>query len=200
MDKTQYLQLCRKYGDYSSWAIWNHEDEADPKVIESHIEELNAKHVFIAYNASRKEGYIGHGPWANFRGWKHDRKLKYACNDTALRGSYLTDLFKGIEEANSGKVRDLLTDDLVNKNVSCLLEEILDIGTTDKTVYVVLGVYHSEIGKQFRKHFLDQMGDVNVIYYTHYSNFRLTDEEWVTGLWEKLGIDASYETIRQKYR
>jgi hypothetical protein len=200
MDKTQYLSICRKYGDYSSWAIWNHEDAADPTIIKSHIEELNANHVFIACNASRRDGYIGHGPWANFRGWKHDRKLKYACNDTTLRGSYLTDMFKGIEEANSGKVRDLLTDEVVDKNVSCFLEEISDIGTTDKTVYVVLGVYKSEIGKQFRKHFLDQMGEVNVIYYTHYSNFRWSDEEWVTGLWKELGIKADYEKIRQKYK
>jgi|ERR1019366_10516989 hypothetical protein len=199
MDRAQYLRLRRKYGDYSSWAIWNHEDEADPTIIDSHIEELNAKHVFIAYNASRKEGYLRVGHWANFRGWKHDRKLKYACNDTALRGSYLTDLFKGIKEANSNKVRDYLTPELVNKNVSCFIEEISDIGTTKKTVYVILGVRNSEIANQFREHFLDQMGDTNVIYYTHYSNFRLTDEEWVTGLWKELGITADYETIRQKY-
>jgi len=200
MDKTQYRSVCRKYGAYSSWAMWNHEDEADPTIIESHIEELNANHVFIAYNASRKEGYVEAGPWANFRGWKHDRKLKYGCNDTALRGSYLTDMFKGIEEANSAKVRYHLTPQVVNKNVSCFLEEISDIGTTKETVYVVLGVHNSEIGKQFREHFLDQMGDVNVIYYTHYSNFRLTDEEWVTGLWKERGIKADYEKIRQKYK
>ena len=204
MDSTQYLRLRQKYGKYSSWAIWNDEDEADPTIIESHIEELNAKHVFIAYNASRKEGYVGHGPWANFRGWKHDRKLKYACNDTALCGSYLTDLFKGVKEANSKKVRDHLTPEVVKKNVSFFLKEISDVGTTKETVYVILGVYNSEIGKQFREHFLDQildqMGAVNVIYYTHYSNYSLTDEQWVTGLWKELGIKANYETIRQKYK
>jgi hypothetical protein len=200
MDETQYLRVRQKYGKYSSWAIWNHEDEADPTIIESHIEELNANHVFIAYNASRKEGYLRDEAWANFRGWKHDRKLKYACNDTELRGSYLTDLFKGIKEANSNKVRDYLTPKVVNENVSFFLKEILDIGTTKKTVYVVLGVYNSDIGKRFREHFLGKMGSANVIYYTHYSNFRLTDKEWVTGLWKALGIEANYETIRQKYK
>lgn len=201
MNETQYLRLLPKYGDYSSWAIWDHEDEADPTIIESHIEELNANHVFIAYNASRKEGFLRDKAWANFRGWKHDRKLKYACNDTNdLRGSYLTDLFKGIKESDSRKVQNYLTDDVVNKNVSCFLQEIADIGTTKKTVFVVLGVYDSDIGKLFREHFLKKMGDVNVKYYTHYSNFRLTDEEWVTGLWKELGIKADYETIRQKYR
>jgi hypothetical protein len=200
MDETQYLSICRKYGDYSSWAIWNHEDEADPTIIESHIEELNAKHVFIAYNASRTEGYIGHGPWANFRGWKHDRKLKFACNDTALRGSYLTDLFKGIKEVNSKNVSNYLTPEVVNDNVSFLLEEISDIGTTKKTVYVILGVRNSEVGKQFRKYFLGHMGDVKVRYYTHYSNFSLTDKKWVTGLWKELGVKANYDTIRKKYK
>ena len=200
MDETQYLSICRKYGDYSSWAIWNHKDEPDPKIIESHIEELNANHVFIAYNASRKDGYTRDGPWANFRGWKHDRKLKFACNDTALRGSYLTDLFKGIKEVNSKNVLNYLTPEVVNDNVSFFLEEISDIGTTKKTVYVILGVRNSEVGKQFRKHFLGHMGDVKVRYYTHYSNYSLTDEKWVTGLWKELGVKANYETIRQKYK
>ncbi|MFZ0925944.1 MAG: hypothetical protein WCE82_09040 [Halobacteriota archaeon] len=95
-------------------------------------------------------------------GWKNGRRLKYACNNIAtLRGSYLTHLFKGIKEANAAKVRDNLTREVVNKNVSCFLKEITDIGTTKKTVYVVLG---AEAEKQFRKHFLNKMGDVNVIY------------------------------------
>ena len=190
MDRTELLRLSQKYGDYSSWAIWNPDNEADPTIIESHIEELNTNHVFIAYNVSRTEGYIGAGPWANFRGWKHGRKLKYACNDTTLRGSYLTDMFKGIAEANLNKVRDHLTPEVVNENVSFFLEEIADIGTTKETVYVVLGI--SEPKKQFKKHFLDKMDDVNVVYYTHYANFRLTDKECVTGLWKKLGIKANY--------
>ena len=198
MDETQYLSLRQKYSKYSSWAIWNHKDEADPTIIESHIEELNANHVFIAYNASGD--YVRDGPWANFRGWKHDRKLKYACNDTALRGSYLIDLFKGIKEVNSKNVQNYLTPEVVNENVSLFLEEISDIGTSKKTVYVILGVRNSEVGKQFRAHFLDKLGDVNVKYYTHYSNYSLTDEKWVTGLWKELGVKANYETIRQKYK
>ena len=94
------------------------EDEADPTVIQSHIEELNAKHVFIAYNASGD--FQRAGPWANFRGGRHDRKLKYACNDAALRGSYLTDLFKGIKEANSKKVQEHSTLKVMNEAVSFL--------------------------------------------------------------------------------
>lgn len=198
MDKTQYQKLRRKYGKYSSWAIWNEKDEADSTIIDSHFEELNAKHVFVAHNTSGD--YVRDGPWPNFRGWKHDRKLKFACNDTALRGSYLTDLFKGIKEVNSRNVQNYLTPEVVTENVSLFLEEISDIGTTKKTVYVILGVRNSEVGKQFRSHFLDKLGEVNVKYYTHYSNYSLTDEKWVTGLWKELGIKANYETIRQKYK
>ena len=62
-----------------------------------------------------------------------------------LRGSYLTDLFKGIKEVNSSKLQDYLTPQLVKKNVAYLLEEISDIRTTKRTVYVVLGVYNTEI-------------------------------------------------------
>jgi len=106
-------------------------------------------------------------------------------------------MFKGIAEANLNNVQDYLTPEVIHENVSFFLEEISDIGTTKETVYVVLGV--SEPKKQFHKHFLGKMGDINVIYYTHYSNFRLTDKEWVEGLWKELGIKANYETIRQKY-
>jgi hypothetical protein len=88
----------------------------------------------------------------------------------------------------------------VNDNVSFFLEEISDIGTTKKTVYVILGVRNSEVGKQFRKYFLGHMGDVKVRYYTHYSNFSLTDKKWVTGLWKELGVKANYDTIRKKYK
>jgi len=40
---------------------------------------------------------------------------------------------KGIKETNSAKVRDYLTDEVVNDDVSFFLEEISDIGTTKKT-------------------------------------------------------------------
>jgi len=60
----------------------------------------------------------------------------------------LPKVFKGIKEANSAKVRDYVTDEVVNDDVSFFLEEISDIGTTKKTDYVVLGEYNSEIGKQ----------------------------------------------------
>ena len=123
MDETQYLGLRQKYADYSSWAIWNDEDEADPTIIESHIEELNVNHVFIAYNWSRKQGYFRDGPWANFRGGgSHARKLKYACNDTELRGSYITDLFKGITEPVAAKVRDHLTPERIDKTFLTFLK------------------------------------------------------------------------------
>jgi hypothetical protein len=198
MNEQQFLELGRKYGKYSSWAIWNDEDEADPTVVQSYCKELNARHVFIGYNASGE--FRRGGPWANFRGGKHDRKLKYACNDTVLRGSYLTDLFKGIKEADSKRVQAYLTDKVVKDNVSFFLEEISDIGTTKETVCIILGAPNSDVGKLFREHFLERLGGLKVIYQYHYSYYGLTDQKWVEGLWKELGIKADYETIRKKYR
>ena len=40
---------------------------------------------------------------------------------------------KGIKETNSAKVRDYVTDEAVNDDVSFFLEEISDIDTTKKT-------------------------------------------------------------------
>jgi hypothetical protein len=45
----------------------------------------------------------------------------------------LPKVFKGIKEANSAKVRDYVTDEVVNDDVSFFLEETSDIGTTKKT-------------------------------------------------------------------
>lgn len=195
--RKQYELLAKKYGQYASWAIWDEKDESDPKIIQSHIKDLNSKYVFIALNASgdfRREG-----PWANFRGGKHDRKLKFACNDTALRGSYLTDLFKGVKEADSKEVQKHLTDEFMKQSVSQFCEEMLDIGATKNTVYIVLGTPTSVLGKSFKAHFLVPLASKNVVYYNHYSNYRLTDKEWVEGLWKKLGVRASYHKIRKKY-
>lgn len=88
--RDEYEELKRKYGSYGSWAVWRHRHESDTSVIDEHVEELHPRFIFLGLNVSQS---LGSAAWVNFHGGKHARKLKYALNDTKLRGSYLTDIF-----------------------------------------------------------------------------------------------------------
>ena len=70
-------------------------------------------------------------------------------------------VFKGIKESKFRKIRDYLTDEVVNGDVSFFLEEVLDIGTTKKDGLRSSGDYNSEIVKSIR------------------------NLSWVTRLWER---------------
>ena len=195
-DIKEYNALKLKYGSFSSWAIWNHADQSDATVIEKHIPELHSHFVLIGLNIS---GSLQPIPWLNFRGGRHDRKLKYACNDTVLRGSYITDLFKDLPEAKSSKLEALLSSEVISKNVSFFHNEMKDIKVTPDTTFVLLGRPNSLLARQFDVHFRKEYSN-KVMYYYHYSYYRLTDEAWVNGLWGLLDLDYDFHKILQKYK
>ncbi|MCX6143024.1 MAG: hypothetical protein NTZ35_07375 [Ignavibacteriales bacterium] len=192
--------LTRKYGKFSSWAIWCHENEACPSIIQARTRDLHSKYVFVGLNASGK--FKSNGPWANFRGGAHDRKLKYACNDISeLRGSYLTDMFKGIETKTSAELFRKLgrESERLKKQVRTFRREMKDVGASSTTTFVVLGVAGSRTAEYFEKHYAKDLQCRKVVYYYHYSYTRLTDKKWVEGLWERLGIKGRYHLVRKRY-
>ena len=172
----EYNNLEKKYGFYSSWAIWNEEYPSDTSVIKDNLNDLNTKYVFLALNISaplKKK-------WGNFHGGKHDRKLVKSCNKTKLRGSYITDIFKGIVDADSSALKNL-PEDVIKKNVDFFHEEMRDIKIDSDTTFIILGTESSLVSKYFNKYF-QQGYDNKVINYYHYSYYTLTDIEWVEGL------------------
>lgn len=192
-DYYHFKELESKYGHYASWAIWNEFNENDSLIINKLFQELNNNYVLIGLNVSKD---IEIKPfWSNFRSGKHDRKLKYACNDTSLRGSYMTDLFKEIVEKNSFKLKRIDTM-IIRKNVDFFIEEMKDIKINNDTRFVIFGqlafYYYKEY---FMKFFFN-----TCINYTHYSDFSKTDKEWVLGLWKTLGIIADYNEVIKKYK
>jgi hypothetical protein len=191
----EYKQLVLKYGSHSSWAIWDYKKESDASIIGKNFNQLHSKFVLLALNAS---GSIAKPPWSNFRGGKHDRKLKYACNDTQLRGSYITDIFKDIPEPKSRKIKSLLTDEIIDKNVSLFNQEMRDIGINELTQFIVLGAPNSLLSKYFNNHFRQNYKN-HITYYYHYSYYRLTDRAWVEGFWKKLGINQNFDLAISKY-
>lgn len=179
----KYNKLKQKYGSYSSWAIWNDKEEGDLSVIEQNINVLNSNYVLLGLNIARP---LANDPWLNFHGGsKHDRKLRYACNHTVLRGSYITDIFKGIAESKSTRFEELVTNQIIEENVKFFHEEMNDIELTKDSQFIILGTPKSILAQYFNNHFR-QIYKNKVVFHYHYSYYGITDQKWVNGLWEKL--------------
>lgn len=192
-----FKYLTEKYGSFASWAIWDAKNEKDTSIIFQSIDKLHSNFVLLGLNISSP---LSNKSWVNFHGGRHDRKLKYACHNTVLQGSYITDLFKDIDEPDSSKIKSKLSNSLIHDNVDYFNQEMKDISVNEDTVFIVLGVPSSFLAKCFDTYFKYSFPTNKVIFYPHYSYYKLTDEEWVTGLWDKLGISNYYQKVREEYR
>jgi len=192
----EYEKLTSKYGPFASWAIWDCKNECNSLLINENINQLHSKFVFLGLNISRP---LVDQPWSNFHGGKHDRKIKYACSDNKLHGSYLTDIFKGIDEQKSTELKSKITDEIIKKNVDFFHLEMEDIKINKDTQFVVFGTPTSLLAQYFETYFRKKYKN-RVIYHYHYSYYKLTDREWVNGLWKELGIDQDFDSTVKKYR
>lgn len=190
---TKYRKLKKKYGSFSSWAIWNVDDQKDTSVIEKNITQLNTSYIFVGLNISR---LLKSPPWSNFHGGRHDRKLMYACNDTKLRGSYFTDIFKDLPKSKASEVKKYLKENPaeIQKNVELFKQEMKDITVNDNTVFVVVGSDTSFLLEIFKTKFQGDIKDHKVFNIRHYSS-RGKDEDWVNELWSRkeIGIDKIFK-------
>lgn len=180
----EYKKLTLKYGSVSSWAIWNYDNAYDTSIIDQQYDKLHSKFVLLGLNVSR---ILDSGHWSNFHDNTHARKLKYACNDTKLRGSYITDIFKGIDEPSSAKLEESLTGKIISKNVYTFKQEMRDIKLRDDSQFIIFG---NLTGKYFDKYFASDYKN-KIICVRHYSS-RGTDQEWINGFWEKLNIKQNW--------
>ena len=192
----EYNNLTSKYGSYSSWAVWDYKKENNSSIINQNFNQLHSKFIFLGLNISHP---LVNKPWANFHGGRHDRKLKYACSNNKLQGSYMTDIFKGIDTPQSNKIKSLLTDVIIKKNVNLFNQEMKDIKLDDKTQFIILGVQTSLLAQYFDSYFKQQYKN-SIIYYYHYSYYSLTDKGWVEGLWKKLNIDQNFDLTVKSYK
>lgn len=192
----EYKKLASKYGPYASWAIWDYKDQADSSVISKNFDQLHSKFVLLGLNISRP---LANKPWSNFHAGPHNvRKLKYACNDNKLGGSYITDIFKGIVESQSTKFKNGLTDKIISGNVNLFNQEMGDIKINEDTKFIILGTPNSLLAQCFN-HYFKQEYKNHVIYHYHYSYYGLTDRAWVGGLWDKLNINQNFDLTIEKY-
>jgi hypothetical protein len=192
----EYDKLVLKYGSFASWAIWDYKDGCDPSIISQNIDQLHSRYVLLGLNISRS---LSDKPWSNFHSNDHARKLKYACNDNLLRGSYITDIFKGIVQPKSSKFNNLLTDRIIEQSVRFFHQEMRDIKITDDSLFIIFGRPGSLISRYFTRYFNRDYQN-RIVYYYHYSYYRLTDKEWVEGFWKEMYINQNYDQTRARYR
>lgn len=167
-----YENLKQKYGSYSSWAIWNEDDVHDTTIIDKHFSKLNSKYIILGLNIS---GVLGAKSWTNFHDNTHSRKLRYACNHSEFRGCYITDIFKDFPEANSLKVKQNISEELITHNVEFFKQEMKDININENSIFIVLGGLTKDyFNKYFKPYFQNK-----VIYFDHYSAYaKYTDQGW----------------------
>src|SRR5690554_5340017 len=94
--KSKFEEIKKIYGRFSTWAIWDENNESDTEIIENNIDKLHTNWIIIGLNISKPVGVSG-----NFRGGKHDRKIKTAFSNTNILGSYMTDLIKKSEKSST---------------------------------------------------------------------------------------------------
>lgn len=196
----EFNNLKKKYGSFASWAIWDYKNQSDTSIIDKNKSILHSKFVLLALNFSLDTNIISWRDWSNFHyGPSNVRKLKYACNNSFLKGSYMTDLFKNMVEKNSGKVGSLLNENIIKKNIEIFNEEMKNIKINKNSKFIIWGVPSSNIASYFNKYFRQNYSNP-IIYHTHYSYYGISDREWVTSLWKKLNIIQDFDETIKKYR
>ncbi len=191
----EFKKLTLAHGKWGSWAIWDYSNEKSTEIIYKNIDDLNVRNILVGLNISKPVEI-----WGNFRGGRHDRKLKYAFNDSPMRGSYMTDLFK-IKMKKSTKLENelKLNPELINENVERFITEMKDLNIDESTSFILLGPEDSILGKYYKTEFQKHFEKNPVIFHRHYSSWG-TDKDWVESIWNKLNISANYQEVRAKYK
>ena len=127
--------------------------------------------------------------------------MKYAFNDSPVRGSYMTDLYKGIVDSKAHSLESYLDENthVIPEHVAIFIKEMEDVGLTDESTFLVLGPEGSIVGRHFNRYFRNQFPNNRAMFHRHYSSWG-TDQAWVESVWNLLDIEGNFETIREKYR
>lgn len=168
----------RKWGSYSSWAVWAHArpdmpakdgigdvSVLDPDMNPTLLSTLNPNIVLLGLNAADRQ--VNPVPWGNFHDdymYSQDYKTRYALYETPLWGSYMTDLFVGLHQTDSSTVLKWAkaNPEGVKRHMRRLEEELKDIGA-DKPLLIAFGGTSYRLANQFLGH------KYNVEKLTHYS-------------------------------
>lgn len=189
----EYNLLKGRYGSCASWAIWDKESLSNHKIIDTFIGDLHSRYVLIGLNKARD---IDLYYWKNFHDYTHARKLAFACNDTILRGSYMTDLFKDLPEAIATNLDKSISKEKIEESVKYFIQEMQDLKVSSKTEFIIFG----DIARKYYEHYFKKYFENSYKFARHYSDFRMSDVSWVAEFWEIMKIKGDAETIVMKYK
>jgi hypothetical protein len=193
-NKLEIEKIKSEFGKFSSWAIWDFQNERNTTIIENNLELLHNNYVFFGLNISKEVGI-----WENFHGGKHDRKIKYAFNSIRhIKGAYMTDLIKKVEVNSSNLLNEIKVGKVdILKQVNILRSELNLIKVTPKSKFIIFGNVAREIYDEFFEKYFPE----NKVYYLQHYSGRGDDKKWVEKVWTRLNItDLEFETELKKYK
>lgn len=177
IDRSTFEFIKRKYGQYSSWAIWANAGEkpksnvGDLWVFDINknpglLQQLNPNIIMVGLNISR--GRIAK-PLANFhdeRPEAMDFKIRYAFNGSPFWGAYMTDIIKDFDQKISGKVMSYLrrNKSFERENIEFFREEINDLGTQNPIIIA----FGRDVYTILTRNFMDEY---RIFKIPHYSNY-----------------------------
>ena len=192
--KPEIEKISDEFGKFSSWAIWDFQNEKNTSIIENNLELLHNNYVFIGLNISKEVGI-----WGNFRGGKHDRKIKYAFNSTKdIKGAYMTDLIKSVEVYSIDLLNEIKQGNIdIKTQIDTFIRELNLVKVTPKSKFIIFGNIARELyDEYFEKHFPE-----NKVYYLKHYSGRGEDKHWVEEVWKRLNIvELNYATELNKYK
>ncbi|MEQ1605295.1 MAG: hypothetical protein ABL999_10555 [Pyrinomonadaceae bacterium] len=175
MKKEQYLEIAKKYGDCSSWAVWadvgltpksNIGDLSvfDHRMNPSLLNQLNPNRIMVGLNIARPLD----GIFANFHDGKsmsQDYKIRHAFKDTCFHGAYMTDIIKYLPCKDSREVVRYLnaSPSFERESASKFEKELSDVSTEDPLIIAFGNDAFAVVTKYFGQKF-------RIAKVTHYSH------------------------------
>ncbi len=160
--KEHFLEIAKKNGEFSSWAVWANEDkkpksnigdlsifdlEQNPKLLET----LKPNVLMVGLNFSRTSERKTFGNFHDKRPQGQDYKIRFAFRDTPFYGAYMTDIIKNFEEKISGNVLTFLKNnkEFELQNIKLFEQEIKDLKCNDPFILAFGNITYDLLTKHF---------------------------------------------------
>lgn len=180
ISRSRFDLIKANWGTYSSWAVWNSRGSAtavkagmgdldvlDPDKKPELLASLSPDVVLVGLNAATRP-LSSDEAWVNFhdpRPVANDFKIRHALEGTPYWGAYMTDVFIGLHETDSGKVKTWMraNPDEVQEHLRRFESELSDLGSADPLLVafggMVFDVLQEHLGSNYR-----------VVKVTHYAH------------------------------
>jgi hypothetical protein len=182
--------MLNNYSSVGSWAIWKKEgktpksnmdavDLFDIKKNPKLLEFLHSKSILVGLNFSRTA--LNHIDFSNFhdpRPQSQDYKLRFALDQTSLKGSYMTDIFKNEIQVSSSVINFKIKKNkkLIVSHIEYLENEIQELqNPSPPLIYAFGNLAYEILNKHLSKYLYTKL--IKLTHYAHYISKELYREE-----------------------